>query len=73
MSVGNYQRKIKLGRPKHRWVNIEVVVIRSRTDSRGVGVIFAVEAMDLAQIQSGQFGSEAHSASYVAGKRSNFT
>jgi hypothetical protein len=52
MSVGNYQRKIKLGRPKRRWVNIEVVVTRSRTDRRGVGVMFAVEAMDLAQIQT---------------------
>jgi len=65
MSIGNHQRKIQLGRPKLRWFNI--IVTRSRTDSRGVGVIFAARAVHLAHLQSGQFGSEAHS--YVSGNK----
>jgi len=66
MSIGNQQRKTQLGRPKCRWFNIIVAVIRSRTDSRGVDVIFAARTIHLAHLQSGQFDSEAHSAFYVA-------
>ena len=50
VSIGNHQRKIQPGRPKCRWFNIIVAVTRSRTDSRGVDVIFAARAMHLAHV-----------------------
>jgi len=73
MSVENKQRKIQLGRRKRRWFSIIVVVTRSRTDSRGVDVIFAAGALYLVHLLSGQFGSEALSALCVAGKGCCFT
>jgi hypothetical protein len=73
MSVGNHQRKIQLGRLKRRWFKIIVAVTRSRTDSRGVDVTFAAGVIDLAQLQSGHFGSETHAAPYVEGNRYCFT